>query len=145
MRVWRIAKPEYARDPATILSGAGASQRGGRWNPPGVPAVYCSENSSLAVLEMLAGLPFGVDRPNYRIVDLVVPDEQIEHLDASPETANSSRLGGEALGRRLAIAVRSAVNPLERNVVINPEHPRFTDVKVGEIRPFRVDERLRYR
>lgn len=143
MRVWRLAKTRYARDLAVMLSGAGAAERGGRWNPPGVPAVYCSENSSLALLEILAGLPFGVDRPEYRIVDLVVPDERIERLDVLPEETDSPRLGGEALRRCLAIAVPSAVNPLDRNIVINPRHPHFREVEAGAIRTFRLDERLR--
>ncbi len=143
MRVWRLAKARYARDLAVMLSGAGAAERGGRWNPPGVPAVYCSENSSLALLEILAGLPFGVDRPEYRIVDLVVPDERIEYLDVAPDETDCSRLGGEALERGLAITVPSAVNPLDRNIVINPRHPHFREVEAGTIRTFRLDEGLR--
>ena len=34
------------------------------------------------------------------------------------------------------------VNPLERNIVINPLHPRFGAVKPGKIRTFRFDQRL---
>jgi len=36
----------------------------------------------------------------------------------------------------------SAVNPLERNVVINPQHEDFESVVPGDIRPFVFDERL---
>lgn len=105
-------------------------------------AVYCSETSSLAVLEILVGLPFGVDHPAYRIVDLTVPDDSIAHLDVEPAAPDSQSLGATALGRHLAIAVPSVVNPLERNVVINPLHPRFDRVKPGKLRPFRLDSRL---
>ena len=36
----------------------------------------------------------------------------------------------------------SAVNPLERNVVINPAHRDFRKVVPGTIRPFVFDSRL---
>lgn len=106
-------------------------------------AVYCSETSSLAVLEMLVGLPFGVDHPSCRIVDLTVPDDSIAHLDVEPAAPDSQSLGGSALGHHLAIAVPSVVNPLEKNVVINPLHPQYDRVKPGVLRRFRLDPRLR--
>jgi RES domain-containing protein len=34
-------------------SGVGAALYGGRWNPPGVEAIYASATISLAVLEIL--------------------------------------------------------------------------------------------
>ncbi|SRR5579883_2274240 len=40
--------PKWAHDP---LSGAGAAVRGGRFNPPGTPALYMSEEFSTAVAE----------------------------------------------------------------------------------------------
>lgn len=105
-------------------------------------AVYCSETSSLAVLEILVGLPFGVDHPAYRIVDLTVPDDSIAHLDVEPAAPDRQSLGAAALDRHLAIAVPSIVNPLERNVVINPLHRDFDQVEAGNLRPFRLDPRL---
>lgn len=105
-------------------------------------AVYCSETSSLAVLEVLVGLPFGVDHPAYRIVDLTVPDDSIVDLDVEPTDPDSQSLGAAALSRHLAIAVPSVVNPLEKNIVINPLHPRFDRVKPGALRSLRLDPRL---
>jgi RES domain-containing protein len=40
--------PRWAHQP---LSGAGAAARGGRWNRPGVPALYMSREFSTAVAE----------------------------------------------------------------------------------------------
>ncbi|MCY3590106.1 MAG: RES family NAD+ phosphorylase [Acidobacteria bacterium] len=142
MKVWRLARTQWAPDMDTILSGEGAMRRGGRWSPAGMRAVYCSETSSLALLEVLVGLPFGVDHPAYRIVDLTVPDDSIAHLDVEPAATDSQSLGAAALGRHLAIAVPSVVNPLERNVVINPLHRDFDQVKPGKLRSFRLDLRL---
>ena len=50
--------------------------------------------------------------------------------------------GAELLRTHLAIMAPSAVNPLERNVVINPAHPDFDRVLPGTIRPFTFDRRL---
>jgi RES domain-containing protein len=47
-RYWRMLAPKWAHDP---LSGAGAALRGGRFNPPGMPALYMSEDFSTAVAE----------------------------------------------------------------------------------------------
>ncbi|MDE2852428.1 MAG: RES family NAD+ phosphorylase [Acidobacteriota bacterium] len=142
MKVWRLARTRWAPDVDTILNGEGALRRGGRWSPAGMRAVYCSETSSLAVLEILVGLPFGVDHPAYHIVDLTIPDDSIAHLEVEAAAPDSQSLGASALGRHLAIAVPSVVNPLERNVVINPLHRDFDQVKAGKLRPFRLDPRL---
>ena len=140
MKVWRIAKPEHAGSVEDMLSGEGAARYGGRWNPKGVPAVYCSENSSLAALEILANLARPSTFPSYRILDLDVPDGSIA---AAPDLIGDTRhTGAEMLRTRLAIAARSFVNPLERNVVINPAHPDFDKVRPGTIRPFVLDSRL---
>lgn len=123
-----------------MLSGEGARQLGGRWNSVGVPAVYCAETSSLAALEILVHLA-GEDWPPYSILDIEVPDELI--VEPTGSTNDTRSAGDELLARSLAIAVASVVNRLERTVVINPEHPDFVRIKVGKIRPFVLDQRLR--
>jgi RES domain-containing protein len=50
MILYRFAHRKFAKD----LSGTGARLKGGRWNPPGIPVIYTSENISLALLEILA-------------------------------------------------------------------------------------------
>ena len=47
-RYWRMLAPKWAHDP---LSGAGAAARGGRLNPPGLSALYMSEDFATAVAE----------------------------------------------------------------------------------------------
>ena len=140
MKVWRIAKSEYAATVEDMLSGEGAARYGGRWNPKGVLAVYCSENSSLAALEIIANLARPSTFPSYRILDLDVPDGSI--ATASSAIGDTRQAGAEMLQTRLAIVAPSFVNPLERNVVINPDHPDFDKVLPGTIRPFVLDRRL---
>lgn len=123
-----------------MLSGDGAARYGGRWNPKGTRAVYCSENSSLAALETLANLVRPSSFPAHRVLDLVVPDDMIAVADSSAK--DTASLGAQLLRQNLAMTAPSAVNPLERNVVINPMHRDFERIQIGSIRPFLLDERL---
>ena len=123
-----------------MLSGKGAARYGGRWSPKGMRAVYCSENSSLAALEVLVNLARPSTFPGYRILDLDVPNGAIHAAPAA--SVDARRAGAELLRTHLAIMAPSAVNPLERNVVINPAHPDFDKVRPGRIRPFVFDRRL---
>lgn len=140
MRVWRIARSTYAGSVEDMLRGEGAARYGGRWNPKGMPAVYCSETSSLAALEVLVNLARPSTFPSYRILDLNVPDESI--VTAPAPVVDTRRAGANLLRTHLAIMAPSAVNPLERNVVLNPAHPDFDAVRPGAILPFIFDRRL---
>ena len=48
MTCYRVVRRKYAD-----LTGEGARLYGGRYNPPGIPAIYSSENIALALLEIL--------------------------------------------------------------------------------------------
>lgn len=140
MKVWRIARSAHASSVEDMLSGDGAARYGGRWNPKGMLAVYCSENSSLAALEILVNLARPSTFPNYRILDLDVPDDSI--IAAPTPIGDSRQAGAELLRLHLAIMAPSAVNPMERNIVINPAHRDFDTVVPGTIQTFVFDRRL---
>ena len=53
MRIYRMCREKRAKSFEEAFNGAGASKIGGRWNPKGMPAVYTSESTSLALLEIL--------------------------------------------------------------------------------------------
>ena len=53
---WRLDDKRYEK---TWDSGEGARQKGGRWSPVGVPAVYCSLDPGTAVLEVAVHKGFG--------------------------------------------------------------------------------------
>ena len=131
-----MTKAVHATDAAVMLNGMGAALMGGRWNPIGMLAVYCSETSSLAMLETLArtkGLPAS---PTFGILDLKVPDDRIVEPGGLDDAPDSQKAGAAILEEHLAFAVPSVVNPLERNIVINPLHPHFNEVEAGTIRTF---------
>ena len=80
MKVYRVAKARHARNAAAMLSGEGAREWGGRFNSPGVRAVYCAGTLSLAVLEILVHAQRVAILPEYRFLEVEVPDEAIEIL-----------------------------------------------------------------
>lgn len=141
MKVWRLAKRRHAGTVAEMLSGEGARLHGGRWSPPGMRVVYCAQTSSLAVLEVLVHLADPADFVAHSILDLEVPDELL--VEPQGSISDPPAVGAETLANSMAMLVPSAVNRLECTIVLNPAHPDFSKVAVGEIQPFVLDPRLR--
>lgn len=141
MKVWRLAKRRHAGTVAEMLSGEGARLHGGRWSPPGMRAVYCAQTSSLAVLEVLVHLADPADFVAHRILDLEVPDDLL--VEPQGSMSDQPALGAETLANSVAMIVPSAVNRLERTVILNPAHHDFAQVVVGGIQQFVLDPRLR--
>ena len=149
MRVFRICS---SRHPP--LDGEGARLAGGRWNPRGVPVIYTSASSSLAVLELLVHTDSDLLPGDLAIVELQVPDAlRVEIVDpatlpsdwrAYPAPESLHAIGARwARARRGAIlAVPSAVNPGELNYLVNPDHPDAARVTVVSARRFVFDPRL---
>ena len=128
-----------------MLSGEGAHEWGGRFNSPGVRAVYCESMLSLAALEILVHAPRVAILPEYRFLEVQVPDRAIEHIADEDIAEDTSVLGDELLGADgiFGFSVASFVIPQERNVVLNPDHPDFASlVTHGDVEPFMLDERL---
>ena len=142
MKVWRIAKAIHATDAARMLSGRGAAVMGGRWNPIGMRAVYCSETSSLAMLETLVHTEDVSIRAAFGLIHATIPDAAIVEPTGLYDEPDRQKAGAAVLQEHLAFAVPSVVNPLERNIVVNPLHPNFDQVRAGPIRTFRFDQRL---
>ena len=148
---FRICKTRHL---ATALSGEGARLNGGRWNSPGLPAVYTSSSLSLATLEVLVHLEDPELLANlFSWFPLEIPDDLVEWLDPGtlpPEWLNdepgpASRAAGDGwlkLRRSAALAVPSVVTPGEWNILLNPAHPDFPKLLPGPAKPFRPDPRL---
>jgi len=149
LRIWRLVTARYA---ATAFSGEGARLYGGRWNRKGVPMVYTAGSQSLAVLEALVQ-----DQPlraRYLMIPAILPKSlNIERVAAERLPANWRSLatreelqaiGGEwAKARSSAVlAVPSAVIPAETNYLLNPLHPQFGRIEIGEAQELVTDVRL---
>lgn len=143
--VYRVAKARHARDAKTMLNGQGAREWGGRFNSPGTRAVYCASTLSLAALEILVHAPRVAVLPDYRYLEIEVPDSVIEQVEVAPDPEDSAAFGNARLGVDgvPGFSVPSFVLTLEANVVLNPDHPDFASlVTHGEVRPFPLDRRL---
>lgn len=152
LRAWRLVRPAFA-DPAAAFSGEGARRYGGRWNAPGRAVVYASEHLSLAALETLAHADRRRFERGYVAFEVRVPEALVLELRdedvpadwrARPVSAGARAVGDAWLAQRASVALRvpSVLVPQERNLLLDPAHPRFGDVVVGPAQPFRFDERL---
>jgi len=157
VKVFRIARAgsKAARDAAlAAFSGDGAAKYPGRWNTRGVRAVYCSERLSVACLETLVHIrPIPRVFPASVFFALEIPDDLLEEpaLSRLPAVWNAEvvprqtrEFGTEFLqsGRAVGLVVPTAVIPLEKNVIINPLHPKFRVEDVKGPYPFFFDRRL---
>ena len=149
MIVYRIAKKEYIED----LSGNGAKRTGGRWNPKGIPILYCASTSSLAILEKLVSIDMDLLPEDLCIAALEIPKSKIlkipkEELPKnwkhyhSPDALKSIGKSWIELGNFCTLQIPSAVNSMESNYLINVKHPLMGKIKIKEVTPFRIDNRL---
>ena len=150
LRAWRIVKRKHSKD---AFSREGARQFGGRWNSPGVAMVYTAEHVSLAVLEILVHVEHTGLLAKYLLFQVDFEDSLVETLELSALPRNwrsypaplSLRATGDqwvADGRSPVFSVPSAVVPLERLFLLNPQHPDFPRIKVGKPQSFSFDARL---
>ena len=146
MRLWQLVET----DQLPGLAGDGPARNGGRWNSPGLPAVYCASSLALAALEVFVNLPRDQRRkgqvPAQVAVEYALPDRLCRlsgYPGAMPE-ANTRPLGDAWLESLdcLALSVPSNVVPLEANVILNPRHPDLRKVRVLRVEPFDFDPRL---
>lgn len=150
--VWRLTPPEFH----TELDGEGARLFGGRWNSPGLRALYTSSHLSLSVLETYVNIPLllRTSLPVYQAVRISIPDNAntarispaqfAELLTTSDPVAASRSIGDDWITRRdnLVLQVPSVLVPEETNLIINPEHPAAGDVRIVSARAFQFDPRL---
>lgn len=149
---WRLVRPDHGtRDSA--FSGEGARLYGGRWNSPGRRVVYLSATLSLAALETLVHADRRAFQRDYVAFRVELPDTALLWLPPTEVPAGwrarpvspEARLVGDAWlreGASLALWVPSAVVPLEHNLLLDPEHARWSEAHVSDAMPFRFDDRL---
>jgi RES domain-containing protein len=147
--VFRISKSKYIHD----ISGHGAKLYGGRWNRPGLAALYTSSHRSLALLELIVHFESsGAIADTFRFAKISVPEERIVDIDFSFTDESDFRFNNEELWglteyyffelNYLGIWVPSAIVPQEKNLILNPQHLDFKYVKVLEIEKAQLDQRL---
>lgn len=147
--VWRLLTARFVD---SAFSGEGARLYGGRWNRKGVPMVYTAGSQSLATLEMLvqdeplraryvmtpASLP-----KNLKIERVMVEELPADWRDLAAR--EQLQVIGTAWAKRKSsavLAVPSVVIPAETNYLLNPLHPSFSKIEIGEPQDFITDLRL---
>ncbi len=149
-KAYRIVKPKFAN---TAFDGEGARLFGGRWNSKGVKIVYTSASASLATLETFVHLGIDARTVSHLLIEIDIPDEIIIKLDPSqlPDywSVNPTPEACQTIGNRwvasmksAVLAVPSAIMKIERNYLINPEHPDFKNIIIEKGTSYVFDERM---
>jgi RES domain-containing protein len=149
MKLWRISQHKYALDRLC----AGSALYGGRWNPVGLPALYCGASIAICALEKFVHVG-QAPLPPLVLVELEIPERSTVYSPAMSElpsgwddlpTSTSAQAFGRVWleqGELLAMRIPSAVLPEESNVILNPRHPDFQYVQMAVVRPFSFDQRM---
>lgn len=150
MKVYRLAKNKFVND----LSGEGARLYGGRWNKKGDALLYFSEHLSLCVLELLTRIDYDLITKDYSYIEAEIPSELIIPLlkpekvakgwRDNPPVSRTQDYGAKWLrsGSSMGLSVPSAVLPTELNILINPSHESFSQLKVSKAFPLDLDARV---
>jgi RES domain-containing protein len=145
-RAFRIADMRH-----TIFDGTGAMLHGARWNSAGRRVIYASETYAGALLEILVHASGSVPRSQGYIeieipaglsIEEVTPDG-LPHWD-SPSFETARAFGDRWYDERRTpvLMVPSVVTRVERNILINQEHPDFARIRASQALPVRWDKRL---
>jgi RES domain-containing protein len=137
---WRIVKRKFKK---AAFTGEGARRYGGRWNSKGVAVVYVAQSQSLAALEMLAHLDSGDLLRYYVAIPVSFDSRLVVDVDVStlpknwksyPAPRSLRAIGDAWVSSRKSLALRapSVLVPSESNFLLNPRHPEYTNLVIGE-------------
>lgn len=140
MRIYRLH-----RRPRDASDFGGSLLKPGRWNPEGVPILYCSTTLALACLEILVHLS-----PRQIPLDYVYSSAEIPPTDhAYFRKSLFDEYVTRSYGRSwvvskaaLAVLVPSVIIPTEWNVLLNPTHADYASVRWDSPEAFAFDSRL---
>ncbi|SFC90966.1 RES family NAD+ phosphorylase [Spirosoma endophyticum] len=149
MDVYRLSNARRADD----LTGTGARLIGGRWNYMGTPVLYTASSRSLATLEVLVHSPLSYVPDYHQMLIIRVPEDSILSvpLDQLPDGWNGLTPPGTikditekwtAEHNSLLLKVPSAMVEGKCNYLINPMHPRASEVVITNKHLYHFDPRL---
>ncbi len=146
---WRVTKSKHS---ASAFDGEGARINPGRWNSAGRPVVYTSEHVALAVLEIIVHAD-GSLLPYYTVLSatfdeelvIKIPEDELpRNWRSFPAPHELKRIGDAWLDSRRSpvLKVPSAIVPHSWNYLLNPLHPDFSSIRLGDPLPLKLDRRL---
>lgn len=150
VEVWRVVAQKYA---ATAFDGEGARRAGGRFNSPGTRVVYTADTLALALLEVAVHLPSFRALMGRVAFRMRIDETWVESLGdadlpsdwrSTPPSRSAQVLGDQwaRAGRSVGLRLPSILLPHHTNVVLNPSHPDFGRVEIGEPESVPIDPRL---
>jgi RES domain-containing protein len=149
---WRIVKGTHKN---SAFDGEGARMAGGRWNKIGTPMIYTADSLALAALETIVHLPttdllktIFVHIPVMFDAGLAVslnPDDLPADWDHLPAPDSTQTMGSQWASniRSVILKVPSTVIREAFNYLINPRHPDFKKLSIGNPQKFVFDPRLK--
>jgi RES domain-containing protein len=151
MRCWRICSAKRA---SSAFTGIGASLSPGRWNSLGVRMVYTAEHRATAMLEILVHANAAELQGSYVLIGADIPDDAIapdlgQPLPTDwrtiPAPPSCSAIGDAWIQANTALAawVPSLAAHGERNLIINPLHPRMPAVIIQPAEALIFDPRFK--
>jgi len=150
MEVYRLSRKKFADN----LSGKGSALNGARWNSVGVELIYSASNRSLAMAEIAVHLTLATIPSDYKMITIFIPDDiSIQKINVSdlppdwntfPHPFTTQVIGDKFVAEKKSciIHVPSAVTKGDYNILINPNHPEFSKIKIINIDNFPFDERI---
>lgn len=151
LRFWRL---DAARHAGTWQSGEGSFQVGGRWNSPGVRAVYTSLDPETATLEVAVHKGFRVlDTQPHILTSARIADPAMVHvvmpgdipnpnwLVPCAPNSNQQSFGDELMARHRFVLIPSAVSSHSWNLIFDATKPGDDFDDVSQER-FALDPRL---
>ncbi|MCK5673492.1 MAG: RES family NAD+ phosphorylase [Spirochaetales bacterium] len=151
MLVYRLCKKKYEND----ISGSGSIQYPGRWNMEGSQMLYTSENSSLSILEVAVHYRTISKIAEYTLIIIEIPekyfsiikfdvDQLPDRWDGFPLNSETQAIGTKWIQNRksLLLSVPSAINPHEYNILINPLHSAFQNIKTIKKQTYNLQKKL---
>lgn len=147
---WRLVP---ARREEWAFDGEGGRLYGGRWNSPGRSVIYLAGSRALAALEVLVHMSRVDGIPPYSRFEVILDPDLIETCDSERyrsflgigEIHRETQKAGDrwlAEARAPALRIWSSMIPEEPNYLLNPNHPAFGSIEIGEPEPFLFDRRF---
>jgi len=147
MTVWRITNH-------VTLDGLGGLKASARWHTKGRRIVYCAPNPAMALLEMLVqneveprNLP-----ASCKLLKIEIPGATSQEAVALSGLPNNwkqqpdltRRIGDAwlAAARTAVLIVPCVIVPETRNMLINPEHPGSSAIRIVQSFNDPIDQRL---
>ncbi len=151
LRGWRVDQAVYK---ATWDSAIGAHGSGGRWNPKGRKALYCSLDAATAILEVAVHKGFrALDRVPHVITSFTIADPLLVHvvkpgdvpnpawLSTGMPSAGQQEFGAELLAKHAFFIIPSVVSQHSWNLIFDPD--RAAGKYTFELQePLSIDTRL---